>query len=65
MREVGHSASRRLLDTLEVMPRVTANPDLPAALAPISLAAADGTAVRLGDLWADSTCVLVHLRHFG
>ena len=36
-----------------------------AALADITLADPDGTAYRLGDLWADRPVVLVFLRHFG
>lgn len=47
------------------MPRVTPDPSLPERLAPITLTDADGVSVRLGDLWAQRTRVLVHLRHFG
>lgn len=47
------------------MPRTTPDPALPDRLAPIVLTEADGSAVRLGELWADAPRVLVHLRHFG
>jgi hypothetical protein len=47
------------------MPRVSPDPQLPERLAPITLTASDGSSRRLGDLWADVTRVLVHLRHFG
>lgn len=47
------------------MPRVTPDPATSELLAPITLADADGVPVRLGDLWAQRTRVLVHLRHFG
>lgn len=47
------------------MPRVTPDPALPERLASITLATADDSTVRLGDLWADQIRVLVHLRHFG
>lgn len=33
--------------------------------AALSLTGADGTAVRLGELWAERTCALVFIRHFG
>jgi hypothetical protein len=36
-----------------------------AALSAVSLADADGTPHRLGDLWRDRPIVLVFLRHFG
>jgi len=39
--------------------------DVDAALAPISLADADGNRMRLGDLWRDAPVVLVFIRHFG
>jgi hypothetical protein len=35
------------------------------ALSNVSLPAADGTTVRLGDTWHDQPVVLVFLRHFG
>lgn len=47
------------------MPRVTPDPALPERLAPITLTDAAGASVRLGDLWAQHTRALVHLRHFG
>lgn len=52
-------------DTLAGMPRVVPDPALPEQLASLTLAAADGSTVRLGELWADQPRVLVHLRHFG
>lgn len=47
------------------MPAVTAAPDLAARLAPLTLPEAVGGVRTLGDLWADTPVVLVHLRHFG
>lgn len=47
------------------MPRVTPAADLATTLAPIALTSAEGSTVRLGDLWARAPRVLVHLRHFG
>jgi hypothetical protein len=47
------------------MPRTEPHPDLATALADITLPAASGDDVRLGDLWADRPAILVHLRHFG
>ena len=35
------------------------------ALSSLSLPGADGAEHRLGDYWADSTVVLIFLRHFG
>jgi hypothetical protein len=36
-----------------------------ATLADLVLQDADGTGVRLGDLWAEQPAVLVWLRHYG
>ena len=47
------------------MPLVTAAEDLAERLAPLVLPEADGGTVTLGTLWAHTTVVLVHLRHFG
>jgi hypothetical protein len=47
------------------MPRTTPPSDLSAALADLSLPAAGGGKVRLGDLWSQRPALLVHLRHFG
>ncbi len=47
------------------MAQTTPHPDLASALAEITLPAAAGDDVRLGDLWSDRTAILVHLRHFG
>jgi hypothetical protein len=47
------------------MPAVSPTRDLAARLQPFTLPAAGGGLVTLGDLWADGTVVLVHLRHFG
>ncbi len=47
------------------MAQTTPHPDLASALADITLPAAAGGDVRLGDLWSDRTAILVHLRHFG
>ena len=38
---------------------------LAAALADITLPDADGTPVRLGDLWASAPAAVVFLRHYG
>jgi len=34
-------------------------------LAPIALPDSEGRQIRLGSLWADSSAVLVFLRHYG
>lgn len=47
------------------MPRVSSDPGLAARLAAITLPAADGSTVALGELWAERSVVLAHLRHFG
>lgn len=47
------------------MPLTQPHPDLASALADLTLPAAVGHDVRLGDLWADQTAILIHLRHFG
>lgn len=47
------------------MPPVRPPRDLAARLAPLTLPEADGGTVALGDLWAEASVVLVHLRHFG
>jgi hypothetical protein len=47
------------------MSKVTPLPDLAERLAPIEVTALDGSAVRLGSLWATQPLLLVHLRHFG
>ena len=45
--------------------RATALDPRVAALADLVLRDHDGHAVRVGDLWADRTAVLVWLRHYG
>lgn len=47
------------------MGRVDPLDDLLQRLGPISLPEANGGRLRVGDLWADQTLILVHLRHFG
>jgi hypothetical protein len=47
------------------MSRVVPPPDLLAKLGPVVLPEAEGKHVRLGDLWAQHTLIIVHLRHFG
>ena len=47
------------------MSRVTPQPDLHEKLGSLTLPEADGKRVRIGDLWAHHTLILVHLRHFG
>ncbi|HLT40295.1 MAG TPA: peroxiredoxin-like family protein [Enhygromyxa sp.] len=47
------------------MARVQHTSDLVFDLAEITLPDAHGNELRLRDLWADRTVVLVHLRHFG
>ena len=34
-------------------------------LSSVTLPATNGTTIRLGDLWSESTTVLVFLRHYG
>lgn len=47
------------------MPLVAQPDDLVERLGEIVLPSAEDVATRLGDLWADQTVLLVHLRHFG
>jgi len=47
------------------MSRVTPQPDLLAKLGAVVLPEAEGKPVRIGDLWAHHTLIIVHLRHFG
>ncbi len=47
------------------MSRVVPQPDLLAKLGPVTLPEAEGKRLRIGDLWAHHTLILVHLRHFG
>lgn len=47
------------------MSRVVPLPDLIEKLGPVTLPEAEGKRVRLGDLWAQHTLIIVHLRHFG
>ncbi len=47
------------------MSRVVPQPDLIEKLGPVTLPEADGKRVRLADLWAQHTLIIVHLRHFG
>ncbi len=47
------------------MARVVPAPDLIEKLGSVTLPEADGKHVRLGDLWAQHTLIIVHLRHFG
>ncbi|HEY8207467.1 MAG TPA: hypothetical protein VIG99_08305 [Myxococcaceae bacterium] len=47
------------------MSRVVHQPDLLEKLGSVTLPEADGPRVRIGDLWAKHTLILVHLRHFG
>jgi peroxiredoxin len=45
--------------------QVEPRPEVPGALADITLVNADSEEVRLGELWAERPVVLIHLRHFG
>jgi hypothetical protein len=47
------------------MSRVVPQPDLLEKLGQATLLEAEGKRLRLGDLWAHHTLILVHLRHFG
>ncbi|HVE84980.1 MAG TPA: hypothetical protein VND93_19150 [Myxococcales bacterium] len=47
------------------MARVVPKPDLSEKLGQVTLPEADGKLMRVGDLWAKHTLILVHLRHFG
>ncbi|HYV48405.1 MAG TPA: hypothetical protein VFA20_26275 [Myxococcaceae bacterium] len=47
------------------MSRVVPQPDLLSKLGSVVLPEAEGKQVRLGDLWAKHTLIIVHLRHFG
>ena len=47
------------------MSRVTPQPDLLSKLGAVTLPEAEGKRIRIGDLWAHHTLIIVHLRHFG
>jgi len=47
------------------MSRVVPQPDLIQKLGAVVLSEAEGKRIRLGDLWAQHTLIIVHLRHFG
>ena len=61
--------SRALLERVLIrgspMSRVVPQPDLLSKLGSVVLPEAEGKQVRIGDLWAKHTLIIVHLRHFG
>ncbi|PRQ05080.1 peroxiredoxin-like family protein [Enhygromyxa salina] len=47
------------------MAEVDRRPEVPSALASITLVDADDNTYTLGELWSERPVVLIHLRHFG